>query len=152
MKGKWLAFLSVLAFAVCAVGLVVTAADKQEVPAEVVIASKLWPQLTKGPVNLSHKKHAEEYKIACSECHHKYENGKNVWKEGDHVQKCQECHNEPTIQMEKKLPPDQQKLNLKLAFHNNCQECHKKFKKDHPESKVPTACAGCHPKGGKDEG
>jgi cytochrome c553 len=147
MKSKWLAFLLVLmlvGFAAWVVG----AAEQQKTPDTVTLQSTLWPQVTKGPVTLDHKKHNQEYKVACAECHHVYKDGKNVWKEGDPVKKCQECHNEPTIQMEKKLPPDQQKLNLKLAFHNNCQECHKKYKKDHADSKIPVTCAGCHPKGG----
>jgi hypothetical protein len=138
-------------FVICAAVVVTVAAEKQEVPETITIQSTLWPQVTKGPVTFSHKKHAGEYKVTCTECHHVYKEGKNEWKEGDKVQKCQECHNEPTIQQEKKLPPDQQKLNLKLAFHNNCQECHKKYKKEHTDSKIPVTCAGCHPKAGKDE-
>jgi hypothetical protein len=76
-----------------------------------------------------------------------YKDGENVWKEGDPVQKCQECHNEPTIELEKKLPPDQQKLNLKLAFHNNCRGCHMNLKRaDREKYKgIPTTCSQCHP-------
>jgi hypothetical protein len=150
MKGKWLACLIIFAFVLGAAALITMAAD-QQVPDTITIQSSLWPQVTKGPVTFEHKKHSVDHKVACAECHHKYENGKNVWKEGDPVDKCQKCHTEPTIQMEKKLPPEQQKLNLKLAFHNNCQECHKKFKKDHADSKIPVTCAGCHPKAGKDD-
>jgi hypothetical protein len=150
MKGKWLACLMVFFFALCAVAMSTVAADKQTAPDTITIESSLWPKLTKGPVTFPHKDHSEKLKIACAECHHKYEGGKNVWKEGDPVQKCQDCHNEATTQMEKKLSPEQQKLNLKLAFHNNCQECHKKYKKEHPESKISVTCAGCHTKAGKD--
>ena len=57
---------------------------------------------------------------------------------GDEVQKCEKCHTEPTVQGEMKLPPDQKKLNLKIAFHNKCQTCHKKLKSEKPESKAPT--------------
>jgi hypothetical protein len=39
------------------------AEKKQEVPDEVDILAKLWTKHTKGPVNLQHKKHNEEYKI-----------------------------------------------------------------------------------------
>ena len=48
---------------------------------------------------LTHKKHAEEYKnekgeaINCVDCHHVYKDGVNVWKKGDHVDKCVKCHN-----------------------------------------------------------
>ena len=120
----------------------------QEVADTFVIQSKLWNKHTKSGVTLSHKKHATEYGGKCDECHHVYKDGKNVWKEGDHVQKCMECHNEPTIKGEKKLSKDKQKLNLKLAYHNNCQGCHKKLKKKDKEkyAKIPTTCIKCHPK------
>ena len=115
--------LTILAVAglMCSVALLGLSGAAEQKAAEVMdIQATLWKAHTKGPVNFQHKKHAEEYKVKCDNCHHVYENGKNVWKEGDKVQKCQECHNEATIKGEKKLPEDKQKLNLKLAFHNNC--------------------------------
>lgn len=127
---------------VFSVAFFVYAADA---PDTITLKPALWPKQTKTPVLLTHKKHVEEYKIACADCHHVYKDGKNVWKEGDPVDKCEKCHNEPTIQGEKKLPPDQQKLNLKLAYHNNCVGCHQKFKKEKPDSKIPVTCAQCHP-------
>jgi hypothetical protein len=54
--------------------------------------NKGYDQDKRGPVNFTHKKHAEDYQVACAECHHEYENGKNVWKETDPVKKCVECH------------------------------------------------------------
>jgi cytochrome c553 len=130
------------------------AADKQEAPDTIEILAKLWTKHTKGPVKLEHKKHNEEYKIKCTECHHVYDEKdkkKNTWKEGDKVKKCMECHNEATIKGEKKLPKDKQALNLKLAYHNNCQGCHKKLKKEDKEkySKIPTTCIKCHTKSKK---
>jgi hypothetical protein len=119
----------------------VIAADAPDV---IQIQSSLWKELTKGPVEFTHKKHSTDYKGTCTECHHVIKDGKNTWKEGDPVQKCQECHNEPTIQGEKKLSPDQQKVNLKIAFHDNCQGCHKKIKKDKPDTTAPVTCTGCH--------
>jgi hypothetical protein len=137
----------IAAFVVLVAAFMVGAADQAATKAADVITIKagLWTSHTKAPVEFSHKKHAEEYKIACTDCHHKFENGKNVWKQGDPVQKCEACHNEPTIQGEKKLPPEQQKLNLKLAFHENCVGCHQKLKKDKPDTKAPVTCTGCHP-------
>lgn len=129
---------------VLAAAFAVVAGDTKA-PDEVTIKAALWPTPTKAPVPFTHKKHAEEYKIGCGECHHKYEGGKNVWKEGDAVEKCAVCHTEPTIQGEAKLDPEQKKLNLKLAYHSNCQGCHQKLKKDKPDSKAPTTCTGCHP-------
>lgn len=124
------------------VAFLVFAADQ---PDNITLKPGLWPSLTKTPVQFSHKKHAEEYKVACDHCHHVYKDGKNVWKQGDPVQKCEKCHTEATVQGEKKLPPDQQKLNLKLAYHNNCVACHQKLKKEKADSKAPVTCAQCHP-------
>ena len=147
-------FLTILAVAglMCSVAFLgLSGAAEQKAPEVMDIQAKLWKTHTKGPVKFSHKKHAEEYGGKCEECHHVYENGKNVWKEGDKVQKCMECHNEPTIKGEKKLPEDKQKLNLKLAFHNNCQGCHKELKKKDKAKygKIPTTCIKCHTKSKK---
>jgi hypothetical protein len=126
------------------VAFIAFAAD-QKVEDNFAIKAALWPTPTKAPVQLSHKKHAEEYKVPCADCHHVYKDGKNTWKQGEVVDKCAKCHTEPTIQGEKKLPPDQQKLNLKLAYHNNCIPCHQKFKKEKADTKAPVTCAQCHP-------
>jgi hypothetical protein len=127
--------------------LVEAPGETAEVSEVITLKATLWEEHSKSAVTLTHKKHATEYGVACSECHHKYEDGKNVWKEGDPVQKCQECHTDPTIKGEKQLPPAQQKLNLKLAFHNNCQGCHRKLKMQDREkyADIPTTCAQCHP-------
>jgi len=115
-------------------------------PVEIAILSPLWETHTRGAVKLTHENHVKIYEIACNECHHVYEDGKNIWKEGMPVGKCEECHDERTVKGEKKLSPDDQKRNLKLAFHNNCRSCHKKLKKEDPETKAPTTCGKCHEK------
>ena len=109
-----------------------------------IITIKEFPNPTKGPVEFSHQKHNVDYKIACNQCHHKYQDGKNVWNEGDPVEKCSKCHTEMTVEGEKKLPPEQQKLNLKLAFHGECQGCHQKMKKENPNTKAALTCSTCH--------
>ncbi|SFN00243.1 cytochrome c3 family protein [Thermodesulforhabdus norvegica] len=140
-----IAMVAVFIGAFVALGALVSA-EEQAAPDVIVIKPGIYEQLTKAPVEFTHKKHAEDYGIACADCHHVYENGQNVWKEGDPVQKCEECHTDATVKGEKKLPPEQQKLNLKLAFHNNCINCHRDLKKENPETKAPTTCKGCHPK------
>ena len=115
-------------------------------PAEILILSPLWEKHTKGGVAFTHEKHAKDYKIGCDECHHIYENGKNVWKEGMPVDKCEACHNEGTVKGETKLLPDAKKKNLKLAFHRNCQGCHRKLKKEDSKTSAPTTCGKCHSK------
>jgi hypothetical protein len=141
--GKWISCLVLAAF-VCAVGAFMAIAA-EKAPDTVDFKTAVWPTPTKANVAFTHKKHSEEYKVACNQCHHVYKDGKNVWKEGDAVERCDKCHTEATIQGEKKLPPDQQKLNLKLAFHNQCIPCHQKEKKAKADTKAPVTCAQCHP-------
>ena len=122
------------------------ASAKSAAPAEFAIASDLWENKTKGAPIFTHEKHVKVHKVACNECHHIYEDGKNTWKEGMTVARCGACHDEPTIKNETKLPPEDQKKNLKLAFHNNCRACHKTLKKENPETNAPVTCKQCHPK------
>jgi len=91
----------------------------------------------KTTVELSHKKHHEDYKVACTGCHHVYEDGKNVWQQGDHVQKCIECHSPNREEAKAKNV-----LDLRNAFHKNCQSCHKDALKE--GKKAPVKCAECH--------
>lgn len=142
-RGKFTTCVSIAAALVFAAAVLAFAAT--QAPDDLVIKSALWGTLTKAPVALTHKKHAQDYKIACDKCHHVYKDGKQVWKQGDEVQKCEACHTEKTIQGEKKLPPDQQKLNLKLVFHKQCIDCHKETKKTKADTKAPITCAQCHP-------
>ena len=111
---------------------------------EMIIVSSLFKTHTKGEVRFTHERHAKDYNIACDECHHVYKDGKNVWQQGMPVEKCQDCHDEATVKGEKKLAPDVQKRNLKLAFHKNCVTCHRNVKKENPETTAPTTCTTCH--------
>jgi hypothetical protein len=121
-----------------------SAAD--DAPDVIVLKATLWSGHTKGPVIFNHKKHSETHRIDCVECHHEYEEGANIWIEGDPVQKCQECHDEPTAKDEDKLPEDKKARNLKLAFHNSCRACHQQLKKEDPPkyTNIPTECEKCH--------
>ena len=142
MKRKKLVSCVILAtLAIFMAAFVVMA--QQKAPETITI--KEFPNPTKAAVEFHHQKHNTDYKIACDQCHHKYQDGKNVWKEAEPVEKCNKCHTELTVEGEKKLPPDQQKLNLKLAFHNECQGCHLKMKKENPATKAAVTCTTCHP-------
>jgi hypothetical protein len=110
---------------------ILTAADS---PDEVIINTEGYKSDKKGPVPLSHAKHSEEYDIGCDACHHEYEDGENVWKEGDPVKKCVECHDT------QKSDGDVKKL--QIAFHNNCKNCHKEVGDQAPSKK----CTDCHSK------
>ena len=115
-------------------------------PAEIVLQSSLWKTHTRGPVQLTHKKHIKDYRVPCTECHHVFKGDKNIWEPGMPVDKCHVCHNETTVKGEKSLPPGSRIRNLKLAFHKNCQGCHRNLKAENPDSKAPTVCSKCHEK------
>jgi hypothetical protein len=111
---------------------VLTAAD---VPDEILIENEGYTSDKKGPVKFSHKKHSTDYGATCTDCHHQYEGGKNVWKEGQPVKKCSSCHDP------QKSEGNVQKL--MTAYHNNCKGCHK----EHPDKNAPyKKCNDCHQK------
>ncbi|MDY7035341.1 MAG: cytochrome c3 family protein [Thermodesulfobacteriota bacterium] len=115
---------------------VLTAGD---VPDDVIIQNEGYKKDKKGPVKLSHKKHSTEYKVACNECHHEYKEGKNIWKEGQPVRKCSECHNP--------LKKEDKVIKLQNAYHKNCKNCHKALIKDGKSTKAPfKKCNDCHQK------
>jgi len=116
-----------------------------EAPAIIYVYTKGYDKYRYGPVRFEHKKHQDEYKnpkgekIPCTECHHDYQDGKkNVWKQGDPVRLCVECHNPNKSEGEKKK--------LQLAFHEDCKSCHEEvvkagIVKDAPYKKC-TDCMG----------
>ncbi len=107
-------------------------------------------KMKKGQVKFSHKKHVEEHKIACGECHHD-DQGKprNDLKEGDEVKKCFDCHNKPGELKGKKAKGKSKKEKLAYhanALHKNCIGCHKAYNKKNKTKAAPKKCTGCHPK------
>jgi cytochrome c553 len=122
----------------------------QQAPDSITMESKLFPKHKKSLVTLNHKKHNVDYKIACADCHHVYKDGKNVWKEGDAVQKCDACHTEAKAPTGADAPKLSQAEKIKAyyysAIHENCVGCHKDLKKADPAKVIPTKCAECHPK------
>jgi hypothetical protein len=121
-----------------------TVSADQKIEKEITLNYKgKFKKSIKPPVKFPHEKHAVEYKIACTECHHIYKDGKNVWKEGDKVQPCFTCH--PADRAEAKELSKKEGvriLDLKNAFHKNCKDCHKKADKE--GKKAPTKCNECH--------
>ncbi|RJR24311.1 MAG: cytochrome C3 subunit A [Desulfobacteraceae bacterium] len=135
MKNKVLGLLTVLLTGVLFIAVgVLTAAD---VPDKFLIQNEGYAADKKGPVEFTHKKHTADHKVACAECHHVFKDGKNVWKEGDAVQKCKECH-DPN---EKKGNADK----LQNAFHKNCKNCHKDLVEAGKSTAAPfKKCNDCH--------
>ena len=140
-KGIWSLGFIILACLMFLTVSALTASEKKPAgaPDDLMIENAGYKTDKKGPVKLTHKKHAEEYKVDCLQCHHKYEDGKNVLKKGDPIEKCAACH-DPKKKQGKTL-----KLNV--AYHKNCKNCHKEINKKDPNKKPPfKKCNGCHQK------
>lgn len=111
---------------------------------EFVIESSIY-QHTMPLVYFNHLAHMDDYGYDCTDCHHVYKGGENVWSDPDSDPvKCEECHNEPTTKNEKRLPLPKQKLNLKLAYHGNCIGCHRTYNHENNVQAAPITCKGCH--------
>lgn len=110
----------------------------------------------KGIVMFTHKKHAEEYKIGCGDCHHDKDGKPLELKIGDDVQSCLECHvkgQADKAALRSMSPAERKKEELKYhygAIHDNCQGCHEKFNVEKAGDKrkgpAPVSCTQCHPK------
>lgn len=87
----------------------------------------------KPPVKFSHRRHPKP-DIACEKCHHDYQEGRNLWREGQPVEKCQACHD---------LTPKADILDAKEAFHRQCKGCHLARRKVRQPA-GPIKCKGCH--------
>jgi hypothetical protein len=112
-----------------------------ECPDDITINNEGWPKDKYEPAKLSHKKHVSEYSVQCKDCHHVYKDGKNVWEEGQAVQKCSECHNVYKLGKDlREASEDEKKLSLYKAYHDNCKGCHKE------KEKGPVKCTECHAK------
>ena len=123
-----------------------------EVKDEIVMENPAYKH-KKGIVTFTHKKHHEEYKLGCGECHHD-KDGKplNDLKMGDDVQGCIECHKKPgkaKSSKDNKLTEKEEREYHANALHDNCIGCHKddnKKKTGKTAGPAPTKCNDCHPK------
>ena len=92
---------------------------------------------TRPAVIFPHMGHIEAG-LSCKDCHHIYENGKNVLKEdkleeGDQGIRCSACHGSTS------------RSGLEQAFHNQCIGCHTTYLKK-KEKTGPRYCGECHVK------
>ena len=99
-------------------------------PEKIVVPFHTGGSLELGVVQklFAHRRHAIEFKISCGECHHVYEDGKNIWNEGMPIQKCSECHDFPLSKSRKDLAAGTQ-LRIFLD-HPSCARCHRKGEGD----------------------
>lgn len=90
---------------------------------------------TRHAVIFPHYRHIEAGP-SCKDCHHVYENGKNVLEEdkleeGNQGIRCSACHGSKS------------RPNLEQAFHNQCIGCHTTYLKKN-EKTGSRYCGGCH--------
>ena len=87
------------------------------------------------PVGFPHDRHMGG-DLSCTDCHHQYENGKNVLDEstlqtGNKGIRCSACHG------------TKQRIDLQRAFHYQCLSCHKK-RGGERKTTGPRFCGECH--------
>ena len=100
MKKGWYVFLMAFLTAMLGISGIAVVVTSQEAKGEEKIvnydAFKIenqgYKKRRKGPVYFTHRKHAYNYKILCWDCHHEYEDSKNVWSPWNGTPKCVECH------------------------------------------------------------
>ena len=141
--------LLIWAVAATAVLFIFSAVHATDPADTMTMNSAVYKKHSKSLVTFSHKKHNADYKIACTDCHHVFKDGKNMWKQGDEVKKCDACHTEAKAPTGKHAPKMSKAEKIQKyhfsAIHENCQGCHKDLKKAGKPT-GPTTCTGCHPK------
>ena len=98
------------------VGFVCYSALSQEPPEEPV---RIMFKTTAGKVLFDHKTHAEDYGVACDDCHHEEQEGTSSCS-GEY---CHGPESDPT---------------RADALHSNCKDCHE------DGGAGPVECAACH--------
>ena len=134
---KWISCsLWMIAFAALLILLSTSPVNAQ--PDKIVLdISAICGKRTRPPVSFPHNRHVEAG-LSCKDCHHIYENGKNVLdesklEEGNKDIRCSACHGP-------KSRPD-----LDQAFHDECIGCHIKYEKEGKKT-GPRYCGECHVK------
>ena len=88
---------------------------------------------SRSAVYFTHENHMDSYD--CLDCHHDYQNGKNVLDEGDledgKSANCASCHSEKTS------------IDLETAYHRECMGCHRSVNKQEGDT-LPITCQDCH--------
>jgi len=129
-----LLFLSMVALILGSVGYAEESAKSSPgaaiSPARIIISYPIGesPNSRIAQKYFTHVDHAGEYKVACTQCHHVFEDGKNIWNEGMPIQECSECHDDPVLEGREDLVAGFiLKNSLELPV---CARCHRAGKGD----------------------
>jgi hypothetical protein len=117
----------------------------------IAMNNPLYKSHKKGIVQFTHKKHVDDYSIACGSCHHDEKGQPLELTYDDEVKSCIACHKETKKVKGEKLGKKEKIAKYhQEALHANCIDCHKEFniKNGDPKGKkpAPTSCKKCHPK------
>ena len=129
-KGRTFLMISVAAL------MIFTGSPLQAQPNKIILDhSKDFVKKGRPPVPFPHNRHVEAG-LSCKDCHHVYENGKNVLdesklEEGNQGGRRSACH------------LSRSRIDLQQAFHNQCMGCHKQFLKEKKKT-GPRFCGECH--------
>lgn len=161
MNKKSLVMILTIIIGLFFVATMLNASAKKEVADTFLMETKGYKKRKKGPpkyklVEFTHKKHAEDYKISCGECHHDNDNKPLDLKMGDPVQSCAECHNK-FVKPKKKKGAKKKPKDMMVhenALHKNCIGCHIDVNKKAGDPKgkkgpAPASCTKCHKKAPK---
>lgn len=106
---------------------------------DIVLDNSGYKKNRRGPVKLTHTKHALDYGVSCWECHHDYKDDKeNIWSPLGTTQKCNECHDPQKVQDDA--------MKLQTAYHMNCKGCHKDLAEQNKKTGAFRKCLKCHEK------
>ncbi|MFH2060957.1 MAG: cytochrome c3 family protein [Pseudomonadota bacterium] len=117
----------------------------------IAMNNPMYEKHKKGIVLFTHKKHIQEYAIACGDCHHDEKGTPLELSANDPVKSCIECHKGTQKSKDEQLSEEEKIAKYHFeAIHANCVECHKSYniEKGDPNGKspAPVSCNKCHPK------
>jgi c(7)-type cytochrome triheme protein len=92
-----------------------------------------FKEKSRTPVTFPHANHMTLEGVSCTDCHHRFEKGKNILDASELTEKnksilCGSCH--------------KGKSNLETAYHHQCIGCHDGKKRGKPAG--PRMCGECH--------
>lgn len=100
----------------------------------ITIENPVFKTKSRPAVVFSHGSHMSIEDVSCSDCHHRYENGRNVidpneLNDSNKSIYCSHCHNKPS--------------SLKRSYHRLCIGCHDSMIKKN-KAAGPRLCGECH--------
>jgi len=120
----------ILNFTVCFIIPVVLFAQMEII----TIDNKVFKTKSRSPVKFNHFNHMAIEGGSCTDCHHRFENGRNVIEPNELSDDnksiyCSHCHSNPS--------------DLKKAYHRSCIRCHESMIKNN-NAAGPRLCGECH--------